>query len=168
MAQSPEENPSTTEIIRYDLGWKAINSLLRSGRSLSGHERNCCFLNTRGQRFADVSAAAGLDFIDDGRVVALSDWDYDGDVDFWIANRSGPQIRYLRNNFGPGNHFVALALQGVRSNRDAIGARVTVIVHGSSGNTPSKQSQTLRAGEGYLSQSSKWLHFGLGDAKQID
>ena len=168
MAQSPEENPSTTEIIRYDLGWKAINSLLRSGRSLSGHERNCCFLNTGGKRFADVSAAAGLDFIDDGRVVALSDWDYDGDVDFWIANRSGPQIRYLRNDVGRQNHFVALALEGVRSNRDAIGARVTVLVSGSSAKTPSKQSRTRRAGEGYLSQSSKWLHFGLGDAQQID
>ena len=79
MAHSPEENAPTTEVIRYDLGWNAINAMLRAGRSLSGHERNCCFLNGRGGRFADVSAVARLDFDDDGRVLALADWDYDGD-----------------------------------------------------------------------------------------
>ena len=103
MAQSPEKNAGSSEILRYDLGWKAINDLLRSGRSLSGHERKCCFLNlgsTGSDRFADVSAAFDLDLLDDGRVLALSDWDFDGDVDFWVANRSGPQVRFLRNPFG--------------------------------------------------------------------
>ena len=145
--------------------------MLRSGRSLSGHERNCCFLNTGGGRFADVSAAAGLDFIDDGRVLALADWDFDGDVDFWIANRSGPQVRYLRNDVDGHNnvdgkrHFAAFSLEGVQCNRDAIGARVTLHFDHQD---LALQSQTLRGGEGYLSQSSKWLHFGLGDARRID
>ncbi|MCP4191331.1 MAG: tetratricopeptide repeat protein [Planctomycetaceae bacterium] len=162
MAQSPEQNASTSEIIRYDLGWNAINALLRSGRSLSGHERNCCFLNTRGSRFANVSAATGLDFVDDGRVLSLADWDYDGDVDLWIANRSGPQVRFVRNELKGEQHYVAVKLQGVSCNRDAIGARVVVVDE-----LGNKQLQTLRAGEGYLSQSSKWLHFGLGSALQI-
>ena len=73
VAQSPEANAATTEVIRYDLGWNAINAMLRAGRSLSGHERNCCFLNPGSQRFADVSGAAGLDFADDGRVLSLAD-----------------------------------------------------------------------------------------------
>jgi len=164
VAQSPQKNASTSEIFRYDLGWKAINDLLRDGRSLSGGERNCCFLNVGGQgssRFADVSAAIGLDYDDDGRVLALSDWDFDGDLDFWIANRSGPQIRYLRNDIAEAN-FVAFRLRGKTVNKDAIGARVTLVT-----SDGLKQTQTLKAGEGYLSQSSKWIHFGLGDEKEI-
>ena len=60
-----------SDILRYDLGWKALNTMLKSGRSLSGHERNCAFLNTGDMsgtsRFADISAAAGIDFDDDGQ-----------------------------------------------------------------------------------------------------
>ena len=166
MAYSPEKNAGNSEILRYDLGWDAINSMLRAGRSLSGHERNCCFLNAQNNTFADVSGLAGLDFDDDGRVLAVADWDYDGDIDFWIANRSGPQIRYLQNELDKHHGFVKLKLEGVRSNRDAIGARV-VIRYQSAGKKLS-QSQTLRAGEGYLAQNSKWLHFGLASNSQLD
>ena len=74
VAQSPDENAPQSEVLRYDIGWKALNTMLRSGRSLSGKERNCCFLNTQGQRFANISAAADIDFDDDGRVVAVCDW----------------------------------------------------------------------------------------------
>ncbi len=164
MAQSPEKNAGTSEVLRYDLGWNAINALLRSGRSLSGHERNCCFLNTRDQRFANVSAATGLDFADDGRVLALADWDHDGDVDFWIANRSGPQLRYLRNNLEAGNHFVAFWLEGTTCNRNAIGARITLRWKGQE----EVQTHTIRCGDGYLAQSSRWTHFGLGSRPTID
>jgi tetratricopeptide (TPR) repeat protein len=166
VAQSPEQNAGSSAILRYDLGWKAINDLLRSGRSLSGHERNCCFLNlgaSGSTRFADVSAAVDLDLIDDGRVLALSDWDFDGDVDFWVANRSGPQVRWLRNPFNDGSgqrNFAAFALRGVTSNRDAIGARVTLQTSGGR-----RQVQSLR--EGYLAQSSKWIHFGLAADEQV-
>ena len=99
--------------------------------------------------------------------------DYDGDVDFWLANRSGPQVRYLQNNLNPqttgerdekhATHFVAFRLQGVDCNRDAIGARVTIEIE-DAGKQQAPISNTLRAGEGYLSQSSKWLHFGLGSS----
>ena len=166
MAFSPEKNAANSEIIRYDLGWDAINSMLRAGRSLSGRERNCCFLNSGGQRFADVSGVTGLDYADDGRVLALSDWDYDGDVDFWVANRSGPQVRFLQNNLKRGQAFVAVKLEGVASNRDGIGARV--VIESTVNGKPVTQTQTLKAGEGYLAQNSKWLHFGLGNATQIN
>ena len=168
MAKSPEKNASSSEVIRYDRGWDAINAMLRAGRSLSGHERNCCFLNSRGERFADVSSVLGLDFADDGRVLALADWDYDGDIDFWIANRSGPQLRFLENRVAQSERFVAIRLEGVNCNRDAIGAKLTLdcVLQGK----PSQQTATLKAGEGYLSQNSKWIHFGLGrdgEAKQL-
>jgi tetratricopeptide (TPR) repeat protein len=165
VAKSPNENAPGSEILRYDLGWKAINDLLRSGRSLSGHERNCCFLNlgaSGSSRFADISAAVDADLDDDGRVLALADWDYDGDPDMWIANRSGPQLRYLRNDLTSGRNFIAIRMSGTTSNRDAIGARVTVV----SGDGTS-QIQTVHAGQGYLSQSSRWLHFGLGNQDTV-
>lgn len=161
MAKSPEENAPGSEILRYDLGWKAINDLLRSGRSLSGHERNCCFLNlgaVGAEKFADVSAATGGDLDDDGRVLALADWDYDGDPDMWLANRSGPQLRYLRNDLTEGRSFLAIRLEGTTCNRDAIGARVSVLDQDGK-----SQTQTVHAGQGYLAQSSRWLHFGLGE-----
>jgi tetratricopeptide (TPR) repeat protein len=165
VAKSPDENAPGSQILRYDLGWRAINELLRSGRSLSGHERNCCFLNlgaAGSTRFADISSAINADLDDDGRVLALSDWDYDGDPDMWIANRSGPQLRYLRNDLSEGRHFVALRLRGTKTNRDAIGARVTI-----TSNDDATQARSVQAGQGYLAQSSSWLHFGLGNATEI-
>jgi tetratricopeptide (TPR) repeat protein len=60
-----------------------------------------------------------------------------------------------------GNQWLAIKLQGngTTTNRDAIGARVVVTLQG---NRPRTMVRTLRAGDGFLSQSSKWLHFGLG------
>lgn len=143
--------------------------MLRQGYSWSGRERNCCFLNVDGERFADVSAVTGLNFADDGRGLALVDWDFDGDVDLWTTNRTGPRLRFMRNdNEGAGTaHYLALRLEGDgrTSNRDAIGARVEVFAVGE---PPRRWVRSVRAGEGFISQSSKWLHFGLGKAKLVD
>ena len=140
-----------------------LRSFLRRGASFSGRERNCCFLNTRGPQFADISAISGTDLPDDARGVALTDWDHDGDIDFWIVNRSGPQVRFLCNETPGNNSFIALRLTGKQCNRDAIGARVEIAQKGAP-----PQIRTLRAGDGFLSQSSKWLHFGVGQAEQIE
>ena len=152
-----------------------LHTLVREGRSFSGHERNCCFLNLDGSKFADVSAISGFDFPDDGRAVAQCDWDFDGDVDLWITNRSGPQVRFLRNDLASPNHFLTIRLEGKTCNRDAIGARVeltlsnpqSALLPRETGPSP-KLIKTSRAGEGYLAQSSKWLHFGLGAATEIE
>jgi len=140
-----------------------LRNFVRRGASFSGRERNCCFLNTAGQQFADISAISGTDFPDDARAIALSDWDHDGDVDLWLVNRSGPQVRFLRNDAPNENHFVSLKLIGKDCNRDAIGARVEVVL-----NKSRPLIKTLRAGDGFLSQSSKWIHVGLGDATHIE
>ncbi len=166
VAQSPGKNAAAGEVLRYDVGWKALNTMLKSGRSLSGHERNCCFLNTKGGRFADISAAGDIDFDDDGRIVAVTDWDLDGDLDFWIANRTGPQVRFLRNDHDNEHNFVAFKLQGTTCNRDAIGAKVEL--HLGDDNEAPVRYKTLRAGESYLSESSRWLHFGLGDVTHLE
>jgi tetratricopeptide (TPR) repeat protein len=139
-----------------------INELLDSGASLSGHERNCFFLNTGDGMFATASATSGFDFYDDARAVARSDWDHDGDIDLLFANRTAPRLRFLKNESEGSANFVAVKLIGTSSNRDAIGARVIL----NSGDRTLLRG--LRAGEGFLGQSSKWLHFGLGDSGTID
>jgi thiol-disulfide isomerase/thioredoxin len=143
----------------YAAAWTATYRLIAEGWSWSGRERNCCFLNTGDGRFADVSAVSGLDLPDDGRAVAIVDWDQDGRLDFWVSNRSAPALRFLHNTTTMPHRFVALRLVGTRCNRDAIGARVEL--HLSRGE-PRRVVRALRAGEGFLAQSSKWLHFGLG------
>ena len=137
---------------------------MRQGRSFSGHERHCFFLNTGAGDFADASAVSGLNLPDDGRGVARVDWDGDGDLDLWVSNRSGPQVRYFQNDTRFDHHFLSIRLQGTRSNRDAIGARVTVIC---AGQEDKPLVRTVRAGDGFLAQSTKWLHFGLGDCDRL-
>jgi tetratricopeptide (TPR) repeat protein len=141
---------------------KDLFTMIRSGASFSGRERNCAFLNTGDDRFANISAVSGVDFPDDGRAMALTDWDQDGDLDAWFVNRSGPQVRFLRNDVPTENRWLALHLEGTTSNRDAIGARVEITV------SNRKLIKTLRAGDAFLSQSSKWLHFGLGKSGAIE
>ena len=163
MSQTPRESTKIDSDHPYAKAASQLNELIRSGRSLSGHERNCLFLNTGGKRFATASSIGGFDFEDDGRAIAECDWDFDGDIDLWVANRTAPQIRYLENQVGSQKGFVAFRLRGTKSNRDAIGARVELETDSSVG----VLVQGLRAGEGFLAQSSKVVHFGLGDAKQI-
>jgi hypothetical protein len=148
---------------RYEDSWEAIYNLIDEGASWSGNERDCCFLNTRTPVFADVSAATGLNFPDDGRAVAMADWDFDGRLDIWVTYRTAPRVRLLHNASRGTQHFVMLRLQGTTCHRDAIGARVEL--QSADG---SQQIRTLHAGDGYLAQSSKWLHFGLGGTTGIE
>ena len=167
MSQSPIKDFSPAAVLRYRQGWKALNKLLHEDRSFSGHERNCAFLNLGDGRFADISAAIGFDFADDGRAVACVDWDRDGDLDLWVTNRTAPRLRFLRNDNPRGNHFLSVKLRGNgrTTNVDAIGARVELHLGGAE---PLKLIKTLHAGDGFLAQSSKWLHFGLADRTEID
>lgn len=143
----------------YREGWAAMTQLMDSGASWSGNERNSSFVNVGDGTFVDVSSLTGLDFLDDGRAVVETDWDGDGRLDLWLRNRTGPQLRLMRNR-GRGDHrFLALLLQGDGLNRDAIGARVEVRFG------ERRTTRTLRAGTGYLAQSSKWLNFGLGQTE---
>ena len=114
----------------------AVDDLLERGFSLSGHERNVCFLNLRskaGVQFATASAVSGFDFADDARAVVPVDWDGDGDLDVWTANRTAPMLRFLRNNHEAAptrNDWLQVRLEATRGARDAIGARVTVVLEG--------------------------------------
>ena len=160
----------------------ALAVMLDHGMSISGNERHCVFLNTgedtrAGEKFACVSAVSGLDFPDDGRGVSVVDWDSDGDQDLWVSNRNAPRIRYFRNDTRTDNNYITLRLigNGVTTSRDAVGARVEVFLkdriknkeNATDASRADRLIKTVHIGQGFLSQSSRWLHFGLGDAEQI-
>ena len=164
------------QVVSRDVMSPEFNRLYRGGRSFSGNERNCCFLNTGAVApgYVDISAVSGFDFPEDGRALGIVDWDQDGDVDLWVSSRNAPRLRFLKNDLPRENHFLALRLHGngTTTNRDAIGARVEIILQDSEFDadataSPPRLVKTLHAGEGFLSQSSKWLHFGLGAATQV-
>ena len=139
-----------------------MTQAIRSGSSWSGRERNAAFLNIGQGRFVDASAVSGFDFTDDARAVAKVDWDFDGRLDVFIKNRTGPQLRFLKNETTQENGFVTLRLNGTTSNRDAIGAVVELIAGGT------RRVQQVAAGSGYLAQSTSLVHFGLGDKTSIE
>jgi Flp pilus assembly protein TadD/peroxiredoxin len=143
----------------YEQGWNAINELIRSDGTWSGFERNVFYANNRVGTFSDVSAIVGLDCIEDSRSFVLGDFEHDGRVEVILKNRNGPQLRVLKNVMAELSPAIAFRLTGKKSNRDAIGAAVTV-------ETPSgKQTRWLQAGSGFLAQHSKELLFGLGEAQ---
>jgi hypothetical protein len=112
--------------------------------------------------FSDVSAGSGLDELPllSRRGAAFGDMDDDGDVDVFVVNIDDPPT--LLVNRTRDGHRVLVALQGRKSNRSAIGARVTI----RTGTTV--QTNEVRGGSSYLSQNDLRLHFGLGTATRID
>jgi tetratricopeptide (TPR) repeat protein len=156
VASSPDDvSPSPT----YELAWNALNDLLRSDGTWSGSERDVFYINNRDGTFSDVSAVIGMDFVEDGRAFALADFDHDGRLEVLLKNRNGPQVRLLKNVSMELPPSISFHLRGTKSNRDAIGAVLTLTANGV------QQTKTLQAGSGFLSQHTKELFFGLGDAK---
>ena len=92
---------------------------------------------------------------------AVADFDNDGRLDLLVLPIAGSPV-LLRNITTNSNSWIGFDLTGVRSNRDAIGARVTVEACGV------KQSEEVRNGGSYLSHNDPRLHFGLGSCQKID
>lgn len=153
VAKSPQDQ---TPSLKYEQGWNAINELIRSDHSWSGYERNVFYANNRDGTFSGVSGVVGLDFLEDSRSFVLADLDGDGRLEVILKNRNAPQLRILHNVMKDIGTSIAFSLRGKKSNRDAIGAAVTVEADGR------PQTKYLQAGSGFLSQHSKELHFGIG------
>lgn len=113
--------------------------------------------------FFDVSEVSGEYFSQEyvGRGAAFGDYDNDGDVDVFIVNNDGPGV-LLRNDGGNQNNWLKVLLIGVKSNSQAIGARLKLIA--------GESIQIRQAGSqgSYFSQNSLIQHFGLGNLFRID
>ena len=149
-----------TPSIEYRAAWAAAFDLAHRGHAWDGFQRNAFFLNCGAGRFVDASAATGLNFIDDGRSFAIFDYDGDGDADLIIRNRTGPQVRLLRNEIGHRNPSLALRLR----QRMATGMPSE---HGLKSKLPRVSGPVFwAAGPGFLAQHSKELIVGLGSSTQ--
>ncbi len=118
--------------------------------------------NDRGQKFVDVSAESGDIFQQKwvGRGLATGDINNDGKVDVVITSNNGPAY-VLMNETPTHNHWITLKLIGVKSNRDGIGAQVTVSTDAG------KQYATVTTAGSYESSSDPRVHFGLGSATSV-
>jgi hypothetical protein len=94
------------------------------------------------------------------RAAAVADFEGNGQMGIVVNNFNGP-ASYFRNNF-PRRNYLALRLTGTRSNRDAVGAVVRAYAGGQ------VLTRQVGAAGGYLAQSSKVVHFGLGDRGRVD
>ncbi|HXG47277.1 MAG TPA: CRTAC1 family protein [Methylomirabilota bacterium] len=136
--------------------WPAIGD-----RSWSGYQKKKLFKNLSGAVFKEMAGPAGVDNDLDGRGLGVGDFDNDGRLDFYQTNADQPALLY-RNVTQPAGNWIELKLIGTKSNRDAIGALVTLRAGGQ------QWIRHVDGGNGYAGQSTTRLHFGLGRAGQID
>jgi enediyne biosynthesis protein E4 len=114
-------------------------------------------------RLTDASGRAGTPFqaLHLGRGLAVGDLDHDGRPDVLVVAQNEPLIE-LHNESEHAGHFIVLQLEGTKSNRDAVGAKVAVTCGG-------RVRVAQRFGGGsYQSASDPRLHFGLGDVRRVD
>ena len=109
----------------------------------------------------ETQAGPGISTPHSSRGCAFGDFDNDGDLDVLILNMNEPPC-LLRNDVNAKRNWIKFKLEGVKSNRSAIGARVLVHYEGK------VQAQALVSQSSYYSCNDPRLHFGVGDAKEVD
>ena len=133
---------------------------------LTGNEtyaqRDQMFQNNSDGTYTDVSATAGPYFGEAfvGRAAATADYDNDGDMDIVIMN-SNQRAVLLRNDGGNRKNWLSIKLVGTRSNRDGIGAKVTLTTEDTT------QIKEVKSGSSYASGSDTRLLFGLGESQYV-
>ncbi len=124
---------------------------------------NTVFRNLGGMKFQALTAEAGLTAQAPSRHrgSAVGDLNGDGRLDVVVSALSAPAEVWINESPG-GNHWIEFALEGTKSNRDGIGARIKVVSGGSA------QYNHVCFAAGYASSSAGPIHFGLGAAKTVD
>jgi enediyne biosynthesis protein E4 len=121
------------------------------------------FRNLGGGKFEEMIDGAGpaITAAHCSRGCAFGDFDNDGDLDVLIVNLNEPPS-LLRNDVTGNNHWLKVKLEGVKSNRGAVGARVTARYGGK------MQAQEVLSQSSFYSANDSRLHFGLGPAETAD
>jgi len=136
-------------------------ALFRAGSTHA--QRKLLFQNTNGRRFAEISQQSGSGFAKDGvgRTLIGGDIDNDGDIDLVVTNNGGA-AEILRNTGGNARNAIEIRVVGTRSNRDGLGARLTITAGGRT------QVREIKSGSSYLGQNDLRAHVGLGEATRVD
>jgi hypothetical protein len=113
--------------------------------------------------FTDVSTASGVTDFGQGRGLVQLDYNNDGNLDAVIVNYASEPIVYRNNGEGSG-HWLRVKTEGTLSNRNGIGAFITVIADAT--HTEQLQVREIGSGDSYLSQSELTAQFGLGSLSQ--
>jgi hypothetical protein len=145
-----------SSIIADAANWPAFD-----GRSLSGYQQKHVWLNDGAGKFNDVAQAVGVTDTYDGRSIVMADLWNRGVLDVIVANQRGPLLIY-RNTVSPENDWIEFSLEGTKSNRSAIGAKLTLFWNGK------QQVQLVSGGNGFASENDRRVHFGLGKNPSID
>ena len=95
------------------------------------------------------------------RGLAVGDLFNEGQIDVIVEDIDGAPV-ILPNRGNPANHWVSFSLEGTKSNRLAVGARIKIMAGGMT------QTEQVRSGGSYLSQHDLRIHFGLGPAVKIE
>lgn len=124
---------------------------------------NYIYANKDGKKFTNETKSWGMNRSSNSNGAAYADLDNDGDLDIIVNNINQPAFIY-QNESGknPDNHFLQIKLQGNDKNSNGLGAKVAITCNGK------KQFIEQAVARGYLSAISPVLHFGLGEAQQVD
>ncbi len=129
--------------------------------SWHGWERNRHLRNNGDGTFVEMGRAAGTDLMINSRGVAVADFWNRGVLDIAVSS-SSYRHALLKNDVGSKRNWLAVELVGTKSNRDAVGARVSIVVKGK------PQMREVVLGDGYGSQNSLRQYFGVSDAAAVD
>jgi signal transduction histidine kinase len=131
---------------------------------------NSLYLNNMDGTFSpldEIYETANINSANQSKGAAFADFDLDGDIDLFIANKDVP-CQFYRNIFDNEN-YIKMTIKGIRSNRDAIGACVEIYESGFMGDREKLLgSREITAGSGHYSVNNPIIHFGTDTVTSVD